>query len=452
MTTKKQTIGIIGLWHLGCSLAAAWSQLGKKIIGFDYNTERINGLQRGIPPIFEPLLKETIQKSIDTQSLTFSSDITSLAQCDFIFIAHDTPVKDDDTCDLTILEKSIRDLSEIIDNNSIVIVSSQTPVGYCTKLRTILREKNATVELAYSPENLQLGKSIECYLNPGRIILGTSDKKTEKTCIDLFQDITDNILPMAIESAEMVKHGINSFLSTSIVFSNHLADICEQTNADINDVVNGIKSDLRIGPKAYLSPGIGFSGGTLGRDLKVLSSTNAKHGGLASLFDTIYAYNTKRKYGIIDKVVKILGNVENKTIGILGLTYKPGTSTVRRSIPLEIAEILHNKKAIVKAYDPKADLSELSYKPKFIISDNIKDVSKNANLLLLLTEWPQFKEYDWAKIINTMSGNIFFDAKNVLSQIKMEKIGFKYFSVGKNNGNIEFKNNNNNWRELGNRI
>jgi UDPglucose 6-dehydrogenase len=452
MTTKKQTIGIIGLWHLGCSLAASWSQLGKTVIGFDYNPERINNLQKGIPPIFEPHLKRTIQKSIDKHSLTFSPDITSLAKCDFVFVAHDTPVNDDDTCDTTILEKSIRDIRSILKNDTIVVVSSQSPVSYCSTLRRILQEKNSTLELAYSPENLQLGKSIECYLNPGRIILGTSNKKTEQKCINLFQDITDNILPMAIESAEMVKHGINSFLSTSIVFSNHLADICEQTNANINDVVHGIKSDLRIGPKAYLSPGIGFSGGTLGRDLKVLSSTNAKHRGFASLFDTIYTYNSKRKHGIIDKVIKILGNIENKTIGILGLTYKPGTSTIRRSIPLEIAEILHDKKAIVKAYDPKADLSELSYKPKFTISKNIKDVSQNANLLLLLTEWPDFKEYDWTKIVNTMSDNIFFDAKNSLSQSNMEKMGFNYFSVGKNNGNIEFTNNNNNRRELGYRI
>jgi UDPglucose 6-dehydrogenase len=427
----KSKIGVIGLWHLGCVISVSWSKLGHNVVGFDYDAKRVNKLKNGIPPLYEPNLLESLHEGIGKKLLTFSSSIKDLSDCDFIFLSYDTPVRDDDSSDTSILEKSIKDVRSIMKDSSIVIVTSQSPVGYCFYLRGLLKEANDSLDIAYSPENLRLGEAIECYLHPGRIILGTPEKKIEHRCIELFNQITDNILTMNLESAEMVKHGINSFLSMSIVYANHIADICEEKGARIEDVVKGIKSDVRIGQKAYLSPGIGFSGGTLGRDLKVLDSVNTSSNGFAKLFGIIHELNSERKYAILKKTEKILNGIEGKTLSILGLTYKPGTSTLRRSLPLEIVNLFLSKKAVIKVYDPKADYSELSYKPNFVISKNIEEVAENSDILILLTEWDEFKNHGWSAVINLMNRKIFFDTKNVLDELKMQTFGFNYYSIGR---------------------
>ena len=427
----KKNIGVIGLWHLGCTIAASWAKLGYKVKGFDFDAARTEKLNKGIPQIYEPYLKETIEDSLKNNTLSFTANIQDLKDSDFIFLAYDTPVRDDDSCDTDILLNSIRSVRYVAKNESIIIVSSQSPVGFCAELRNILHETNNSIELAYSPENLRLGEAINCYLNPGRIILGTASAKTEEDCCRLFNDITKNILCMNLESAEMVKHGINSFLATSIVFTNHLADICEKYGAQIDNVVKGMKSDERIGAKAYLSAGTGFSGGTLGRDLKILSEKNDQIKGYAKLFKMILNFNKERKQSIISKIESILGDLGSKKIGVLGLTYKPNTSTLRRSLPLEIVTGLMRKKASLCVYDPKADYSELSYQPEFIKKHSIKDLSLKADLLLLLTEWPEFGEFDWSSIIDLMSSPNFFDTKNYLNEAKMKRIGFKYYSIGR---------------------
>lgn len=425
------SIGVIGLWHLGCVLCTAWSKLGNQVIGFDYDSALINNLKQAIPPIYEPDLTESIQKGLGAGNLSFSNKIQSLSQCDFIFLSYDTPVLGDDSSDTSILLKSVINAGSIMQGKSVLIVSSQAPVGFCSVLREHLKEQNPTLDLAYSPENLRLGEAIQCYLHPGRIILGTTNADTESKCLNLFSQINAEMICMRLESAEMVKHGINSFLSMCIVFANHLSDICETTGACIDDVVKGMKTDPRIGPRAYLSPGIGFSGGTLGRDLKVLDQKNDDFKGQAVLFGLIHKLNQERKKVIVNKLERIMGSLSGKTIGLLGLTYKPGTSTLRRSLPLEIAELLISKNATVKVYDPKADFGELEEKQNFIIEPNIETLAKDADGLVLLTEWSEFSQYDWGRIPGTMCNPVFFDTKNYLNESVMRSAGFNYYAIGR---------------------
>jgi UDPglucose 6-dehydrogenase len=427
----NEKIGVIGLWHLGCIVSASWAKLGYHVTGFDYDNMRVQNLKKGIPPIYEPDLEKLVKVNIERNMLNFSNDINTLSECDFIFLCYDTPVRDDDSCDTSILEKSVNDVIKIMKNSAILIVSSQSPVGYCSELRIKIKDSNSTLDLAYSPENLRLGEAISCYLNPSRIILGTANEVTEAKCVSLFNNITNEILRMNLESAEMVKHGINSFLAMSIVYANHLADICEEKGARIDDVIRGIKSDSRIGQKAYLSPGIGFSGGTLGRDLKVLDSANNETKGFAKIFGIIHELNSERKNSILSKTEKILNGLEGKTLSILGLTYKPNTSTLRRSLPLEIVDLFQSKKAMIKVYDPKADYSELTVKPEFQISKSIDEVATKSDILILLTEWEDFKNYDWSSATNLMNNKIFFDTKNFLDESKMKKFGFNYYSIGR---------------------
>jgi len=429
--TGQIKIGIVGLWHLGAVLCAAWSKLGFEVIGFDYSKSLINSLGLNQPPIFEPHLQETLANSKEENRLMFADEIALLSDCDFVFLAYDTPLLDDDSSNLIPLEKAIEDLGNVLKDHALVIVSSQTPVGTCGNFRSSLQAKNHTVELAYSPENLRLGQAIECYLKPGRIIIGADTSAAESKAVSLFGNIEAELVTMSLASAEMVKHGINAFLANSIVFANHLADLCEACGANILDVVKGVKSDDRIGLKAYLSAGIGFSGGTLGRDLKILAELNRKTRQKAFLYESLQRFNSERKDIILDKVTRLLdGKLSGKTIGVLGLTYKPGTSTLRRSLPIEIIKSLVNKGAKVKAYDPKADYDELEGERVFKICTSIDDAISESDLVLLLTEWSEFREYNWENGLNLMKNNRLFDAKNSLVDMELSEKGYRYSGIG----------------------
>jgi len=422
-------IGVFGLWHLGCVITAAWYKLGYNVIGYDYDLKNINNLKKGIPPIFEPKLTDTIKEGLNNKKIQFTDNKLDLLYCDYVFLAYDTPVDENDISDTSILIKSITDLSKILKDDSVVIISSQSPIGFSSKLRKILKEGNSTLELAYSPENLRLGEAIDCYLKPERIILGTNNKETEKKCLEIFNNIKCEKMTMNLESAEMVKHGINLFLATSIVFANHLSNICSENGANVKDVIKGIKSDNRIGKKAYLSPGIGFSGGTLGRDLKVLekANNNIKHAGFwkpAKIFEKIHIFNSDRKNEIVSKIDIHFNGIKNKNIGVLGLTYKPGTSTLRRSIPLEIVNIMIKNGANVNVFDPKANYNELTKTPKFIIKKSIEELIEDVNYIIILTEWKDFKDFDWTNIDKNLS---IFDTKNYLELNGSNKI--KYYTL-----------------------
>lgn len=424
-------LGVVGLWHLGCVISTSWAGLGFDVRAVDPDAERIRDLERGRPPLYEPGLEESIRENLAAGRLRFSSAPQALRDCDFVFLAYDTPVLDDDASDTGLLEKTVRDIGPFLKRDAILIVSSQSPVGFCGRLRGLLGEYGRGLELAYSPENLRLGAALECYRNPGRIVLGTGDEATAARCVRLFSRITPNILRMNLASAELTKHAINAFLAASIVFVNGLADLCEARGADIDDVVRGMKSDPRIGPRAYLAPGIGFSGGTLGRDLKALDEVNRREGGDAALFGLLHELNAARKKSILAKVDRILGGVKGRRIGLLGLSYKAGTSTLRRSLPLEIARLLSGAGARLAACDPRADYAELGEAPGFEIARSIEEAARDAELLVLLTDWPEFKAADWSAIRSVMKEPNLLDTRNFLEPEVMRCRGFRYRSLGR---------------------
>ena len=429
-----EKIGIVGLWHLGCVLTSVWSKLGNKVIGFDFENEIINNLNKGIAPIYEPNLEDSLRSSLDKNLLKFTNNINELSECDFIFITYDTPVDENDIPDTTILNKAINEIKFFLKDYCTIIVSSQTPVGFSSNLELLVKEANKSIELIVSPENLRLGEAIECYLKPGRIIIGSSNTIAKNNANKLFSQLNTELLHMTLESAEVVKHGINSFLATSIVFANQIADICEIKNANVIDVIKGLKSDPRIGEKAYLVPGIGFSGGTLGRDLQVLKKTVESDSIDINFFELIHQINNNRKFSIINKVKKYLNGIKDKNIAILGLTYKPGTSTLRRSLPLEIVNELINGGAKVKVYDSLADYKELDNQViNFEITDNINQVALDAHIIILLTESIEHKTIDWNSLYNLMSEPLIFDTKFYLDSNKLKTQGYKYITIGNEN-------------------
>lgn len=431
-------IGVVGLWHLGCTLAACWSELGMPVIAYDENGSVVENLKSAQTPIYEPGLETVLKKNMKNGRLRFTTDFPKIEKCEFVFLSYDTPVLKQDESDLSPLERAIATLRKILKSHSIVIVSSQTPVGTCGKFRKSLQTGQRGLELVYSPENIRLGDALQSYLKPGRIILGVENKRTEERVVKLFKKIPAELLRMNLASAEMVKHGINSFLAASITFANQMADLCEVSGADILDVVRGMKSDPRIGLKSYLSPGIGFSGGTLGRDLKVLENLNNGSQRNAHLFKRVYQLNAQRKLWIVEKIRKIFGNsLHHKRIGALGLTYKPGTSTLRRSLPVEIVELLTIAGAEVSIFDPKADYNEWE-KSKFLQkAKSAGELVKNAEMVVILTGWPEFRALDWKNFYNKKHSQTIFDTNNFLADLHLEKIGYRYFGIGRKFQNAE---------------
>lgn len=413
------TIAVSGLWHLGCVLCACWAQKGHRVLGLDPDRERIEDLRQGRPPLYEPGLSEALQHP----QLSFSSEPQGLADCQVVFIAIDTPVDEQDRSLTACLEEQIDWLAPHLQEGALLVVSSQSPVGFCRQLRERLRRHNPSLELVYSPENLRLGDALRCYLEPGHIVIGCADEQAQKAARELFAAFPAELHCMNLESAEMAKHGINTFLAMSIVYTNALADLCEDSGADITQVVGVMKKDPRIGLRAYLEPGVGFSGGTLGRDLQVLAGRGGQ------FFEQLWSRNQERKDYVLRRLERECGALSGLSVGVLGLTYKPGTSTLRRSLPLAIVLELQRAGAQVQVFDPKADFEELPPGVRLRRLQSVAEVAQGVQVLLLLTAWPEFLDYPWESLKGTASTVL--DTKNCLKPERVTQAGMRYLGVGR---------------------
>jgi UDPglucose 6-dehydrogenase len=425
----SEKITVFGLWHLGCVTAGCLAELGYKVVGTDFDEKVVKELSRGRPPIFEPGLEELLKKHIKKKNLTFCFDKkAALENADFIFITFDTRVDERDRVDLSDIYNATAVIARYIKDNSIVIVSSQVPVGTSSKIMETIAKK-VKFDVCYIPENLRLGEALNSFLKPDRIIIGANNGTTLKRAKKLFEPLKCEIVAMSVESAEMTKHALNAYMATCISFINEISDICELSGASALDVVRALKTDRRVSPHAPISPGLGFSGGTLARDVQVLRTYGDMKNYDTKFLDAVIEVNGKRKHLVFSKLKKIFGNVKTLQVGILGLTYKPGTDTLRRSLSLEIARDLISHGARVKAYDPKI-ASAIPTMPKLRICKTIDDVARNSDVLVLITEWPEFKELPLEKIKSLMKKPIFLDTKNFLKPEKFKKLKFRYIGVG----------------------
>lgn len=428
----KTRIGVVGLWHLGCVLSASWSILGHDVVGIDFDQTLVAELAEGRPPLYEPQLSEAIAKGLAAQRLAFSTDPHLLAERDVIFLAYDTPVDEEDRPDTEVLIRAIETCGPHLASSGVVVVSSQLPVGFSDQIRERLNAVAPGVDLVYSPENLRLGEAIDCYLKPGHIVIGGESDAARAKVIDLFRPMNATILEMDLASAELAKHAINAYLATSITFINQLADVSHAVGADILDVIKVMRNDPRIGPQAYLSPGLGFSGGTLGRDLQVLDAVNRDYGLDATLFGDIWAYNNHRYHVVTRLLTNELGGLDGRTIVLLGITYKPGTSTFRRSLPLAVAIHLLTAGSEVRVYDPKADFGG-----EVEVPDGLKryadplEAAVDADAVVLLTEWPEFQDIDFSAMKNRMGRPLILDTKNFLVECGLESRGYRYIGIGR---------------------
>lgn len=425
-------ICVQGLWHLGCVTAGCLTLFDNQIIGLDYHNKVIDNLKKGIPPIFEPGLEDLIKKGITSNLIKFSdSTEIDLNDIELLWITYDTPVNEDDIADVSFVFDQIEKTLKFLPAETTIIISSQMPVGSIRKLESFVDQhfpyKN--FGFAYSPENLRLGKALSVFLNPDRIVVGFRREMDKLRIERLLYPITRNIEWMSVESAEMTKHSINAFLATSIVFANEIASICELVGADAKEVERGLKSESRIGPKAYLSPGGPFAGGTLARDLVFLNNTGIEKKISTPLLSSVLPSNDEHKNWVKRKILTVFPELSKCTVAIWGLTYKPGTDTLRRSQAIELIYWLLEQGAIIQVHDPvvKKLPDDLSRNIKKY--DNPLDVLIGVKILVISTEWPIYKEISSDNVAELNANLIIIDANRFLKQFANDK-RFKYLAVG----------------------
>jgi UDPglucose 6-dehydrogenase len=425
------TIGVLGLWHLGSVTAACLAEAGYDVLAVDPDAAVIEGLTAGRPPISEPGLPELLAQS--AQRLRFSAEPWALAEASCAWVTFDTPVDDDDVADVEwVLARAVPMLAALPEQ-ALVIVSSQLPVGSVAQLQARCAAARGRDDLRFAciPENLRLGGALQAFRAPERFVAGVRTERDREELAGLLAPFGANVEWMRVESAEMTKHALNGFLATSVAFINEVAAICESVGADAAEVSRGLKSERRIGPRAYLAPGDAFAGGTLARDIGFLRALAEQHGLPDEVFAGVAAGNAAHKGWAQRKLLELLGGEDGEptlsgaSIAVWGLTYKPGTDTLRRSSAVELCRWLLAQGASVRAHDPAVaslpqDLAGVS------LCESPAAAAKGASALVVCTAWPQYRDV----AATPLQPPIVIDAAGFLSDSLGAEPGLRYFHVG----------------------
>jgi UDPglucose 6-dehydrogenase len=419
---------VFGLWHLGCVTAACLARAGHEVLGVDPDRAVIEQLQRGEPPILEPGLPDLIAQGLATGRLRFTADAADeLAHTDVVWVAFDTPIDENDVPQVAAVVESTKALLPHVPNGCLVLVSAQLPVG---TTRRLAADAGGRLAFAYSPENLRLGDAIAAFSRPHRVVVGLQSERDRNKITALLAPFTAEIVFMGLEAAEMTKHAINAFLATSIAFMNEIATICEMVGADAKDVERGLKSEERIGPRAYLSPGGPFAGGTLARDIAALEILGRKLASPAALIPAVHQSNDRHRGWALRKLEERLGSPKDRRVAILGLTYKPGTDTLRRSSAVELALALVARGAKVAAFDPVIRELPPELRGRFVLAASPALAVAGSDAVVLATPWPDFRELPWSEMIASMAAPTVVDAGWFLAPTLRYRAGVAYAAVG----------------------
>jgi UDPglucose 6-dehydrogenase len=402
---------ILGLWHLGCVTAACCAR-HFQVIGLDFDAANIARLKEGKAPLFEPGLDDLLLAGLTAGRLGFTDNPeAACAAADVLWMCYDTPVNDNDESDVAFVLDQLRRCLPHLPAGALVLISAQLPVGTCRALESEFPQ----FQFACSPENLRLGKAIDAFEKAERVVVGLRSDAKKPSLEQLFKPFTPQIVWMRTESAEMVKHALNSFLALSITFINEIARLCEQTGADAKEVAAGLKSDVRIGPKAYLGPGGPFAGGTLARDLVTLTRLGAEKKEPLFLIPAIKQSNDQHRDWAFRRLQARLGELRGRRIAVLGLTYTPNTDTLRRSAAVELCGRLLAAGAQVSALDPAVkqlppELAAVRLAP------DLPAALAQADAAVVCTEWPQFRQGAWPELVRAMSQPVIVDANRFLEK------------------------------------
>ena len=428
-------ICVQGLWHLGSVTAACLSSMGHQVTGLDPDPSTIANLSLGKAPLFEPGLDDLLAVGLANSTLSFYTDpLKALAEVEVLWVAFDTPVNEDDEADVDFVQTQIQRVLPFLANNVIVLVSSQLPVGSIKRLEAFSQKNFPEKHLSFacSPENLRLGKALDVFFKPDRVVVGVRTDSDRKILQQMLLPITEKIEWMSVESAEMTKHAINAFLAISVTFANEIASICELVGADAKEVERGLKTEVRIGSKAYVSPGGPFAGGTLARDIAFLGNESKAHDLVTPLLSAVRPSNDEHKNWARRNLLKYFGSLSGVTIAIWGLTYKPGTDTLRRSLAVELCDWLIKQGANIKVYDPAVKNTPEHWDGKVACCSDAIQAIKEADVLVVGTEWPEFKQIAEDLSMASNVDLVIIDANRHLlaSRSKFIEAGYKYIAVG----------------------
>jgi UDPglucose 6-dehydrogenase len=429
------TITFIGHGYVGLVSASIFADLGNTVWVIGHTPEKIENLQKGIIPIFEPGLEEIVKRNVKAKRLLFTLDYEkAIKDSSAVFIAVGTPPKPTGEADLSVVYEVAEKLAPYLRNHTVVCVKSTVPVGTNRKIKEIIdSKKNSDVELdiASVPEFLREGQAISDTLHPDRIVIGTETKKARDVMVELHKPIDGKYVLTNIETAEMIKYAANAFLATKISFANAIANISELVGADGIKVLEAVGLDKRVGPY-FLSPGAGYGGSCFPKDVKALIAISEKSGYEFKLLKDVEDINQEAMLRIVEKVKRLVGeDLNDKEIGILGLSFKPDTDDMRDAPSIVIINELLKAGAKIKAYDPIAMNRAKKLLSGVEFCEDSYEVAKGADVLIVLTEWNEFRQIDLSKMASVMKQKILIDARNVYERGKAEDLGFKYQGVGR---------------------
>ena len=423
---------VLGLWHLGCVTAACVADADYLTVGIDSDSSVIAGLKSGHAPLSEPGLDDLIQRGVERSRLAFTSDLSAVESCDLVWVTIDTPVDDNDVADPGFVFSAIESVFPYLKDEAVLLISSQLPVGSTRALAKALREQypRKNCHFAYSPENLRLGKAIEIFKNAERIVVGCENEKVRKLLQPILDNFTPQVMWLSFESSEMVKHGVNAFLATCITFTNELASICEHVGADAAEVERAMLLEPRIGARAYIKPGAAFSGGTLARDIVFLRTIAHQEGLVIPLINSVIPSNEAHKHWPVRRMIERLGSLSGRTVAVLGLAYKPGTNTLRRSAAIEICRELSDHGAKVCAFDPAIHCLPEEFEAFVTVKASAKAALTGADAAIVATDWPEFRSIELESWLEAMPTPVICDPNGFLAKIFYGVPKLTYMRVG----------------------
>ncbi|MEP6982018.1 MAG: UDP-glucose/GDP-mannose dehydrogenase family protein [Sphingomicrobium sp.] len=430
-------IAMIGTGYVGLVSGACFADFGHRVCCVDKDAAKIDGLNAGLMPIWEPGLEALVKANAERGRLTFTTDVAAgVKDAEAVFIAVGTPARrGDGHADLTFVFEAIRELAKMIRPGAVVVTKSTVPVGTGDRIEEILHEEGVTdVSVASNPEFLREGAAIADFKHPDRIVVGAEDDRAQEVLREIYRPLFLNRAPILITSrrtAELTKYAANAFLAVKISFINEIADLCEAVDADVQDVARGIGLDNRIGPK-FLHAGPGYGGSCFPKDTVALLQTAELAGVEQQIVRTTVAVNDQRKAKMVDRVARALGGeVKGKRVGVLGLAFKPNTDDMREAPSIPIVQALVERGAEVSAYDPVARQQAEQVLSGVEFADDAYAAANGADALVIVTEWDEFRALDLDRIAASLKGKILIDLRNVYDRSEAEAAGLTYYGIGR---------------------
>ena len=425
---------VIGVGYVGLVTSACFADLGNQVIALDINEKRIQGLKNNIMPIYEPGLDELVRRNVRAGRLSFTTSFNEALQgVEFAFIAVGTPSSVNGEADLQYVASAARSIAQAMTASLVVINKSTVPVGTGDWVAEIIQStqpKPIPFAVVSCPEFLREGAAIGDFMQPHRTVLGSMDREAAEKVAQLHLSLRAPIVITDLRTAEMIKYASNAFLATKISFINEIANICEALGADVKEVAAGMGYDKRIGP-SFLDAGLGWGGSCFPKDVKALAFMAAEKGRHPQLLNAVMEINDDRRNMAVSSLEKLLGGLEDKTIGLLGLAFKPNTDDMRDAPAIDIAQGLLAAGARVLAYDPIAMDNARSLLPQVGMADDPYQLAGACDALLVVTEWNEFKNLDLERIHSLMKTPILYDGRNIYNPQEMQRLGFIYQGIGR---------------------